>query len=676
VTETVRQRLADLDHDAREVLVCAALLGRTFDWRLLAPASGSSEQDVYEALRQATELQLLDADGGSFRFRRALTRDAVLAAVLPPDVGRLAMATRAAVEAAHPGVPDEWCTVAADLAERAGDRDGAAGLLVTAGRRALRQAALVTAERLLRRAVELSATAEGAAEADEVLAEVLAAAGRVDEAAAIAHAWLAARAYEPGRRVRLQLLIARAAVAGERWGLADEQLEDSRPVAGGIPVLAAQHAALCAQVAVGTGRTEEAVRAAAAALQAAERTGQPEVACEALEVIGRVERLRSLPAARAAFERGAAIAEANGLVFWHLRALHELGTVDMFERGELDRLFQARSLALNAGALIVNAVLDVQLAGGLWLRGEAAECIAAGRRAADAGRRFRVEGIRRAGLCFVAIGHGPLIDPAGLEAGAAAQADETDDPGWTAAVWGDGWSVYALLTEDRQRAVRSIETAAELGCAGAVPLPSPWWGLWPLLRAVQGGDAEDALAATVRGVPDRWNDMMLGYARAVTLGRRGLTAQADAAYAAADEAHVPWQWWRQLGRRLIGEAALQDHWGEPIQWLREAATFFDGFPAPAVASACRSMLRRAGVAPTPARPAAHLPSVLAAHGVTGREAEVLRLVGEGMSNREVGERLFLSPRTVEKHVENLGRKLGVATRSQLVAYGASLHRTT
>jgi DNA-binding CsgD family transcriptional regulator len=139
---------------------------------------------------------------------------------------------------------------------------------------------------------------------------------------------------------------------------------------------------------------------------------------------------------------------------------------------------------------------------------------------------------------------------------------------------------------------------------------------------------------------------------------------------------VPWQWWRQLGRRLIGEAALQDHWGEPIQWLREAATFFDGFPAPAVASACRSMLRRAGVAPTPARPAAHLPSVLAAHGVTGREAEVLRMVGEGMSNREVGERLFLSPRTVEKHVENLGRKLGVATRSQLVAYGASLHRTT
>ena len=44
VTETVRHRLADLDHDGREVLACAALLGRRFDWRLLAPASGLSEQ--------------------------------------------------------------------------------------------------------------------------------------------------------------------------------------------------------------------------------------------------------------------------------------------------------------------------------------------------------------------------------------------------------------------------------------------------------------------------------------------------------------------------------------------------------------------------------------------------------------------------------------------------------
>jgi DNA-binding CsgD family transcriptional regulator len=447
-------------------------------------------------------------------------------------------------------------------------------------------------------------------------------------------------------------------------------------VALGLAGLAAEHGALSAQVAIGTGRVEEAAALAAAAVQAAEMTGRPEVACEALEVVGRVERPRSLLAARAAFERGVAIAEANGLVFWRLRALHELGTVDMFENGELDRLLQAKSLALDAGALVVVAMLDVQLAGGLWVRGEAGESIVAGRRAAEAGRRFRVEGIRRAGLCFVAVGHGPLSDPAGLEANAAALAAETADPALTASVWGDGWSVYALLTEDRKQAVRSIEIAAELGRSCPVPLPSPWWGLWPLLRALEGADVEEALTATEHSVPGGWNEMMFGYARAVTLGRRGQTAQADAAFAEVDDPVVAWQWWRQLGRRLVGEAALQDRWGEPAAWLQEAATFFDGFPAPAVASACRSMLRRAGASPPPTRSTRRVPSVLAARGVTSREAEVLRLVGEGMSNRDVGERLFLSHRTVEKHVENLARKLGVATRSQLVAYGASLDRTT
>lgn len=126
----------------------------------------------------------------------------------------------------------------------------------------------------------------------------------------------------------------------------------------------------------------------------------------------------------------------------------------------------------------------------------------------------------------------------------------------------------------------------------------------------------------------------------------------------------------------MADAALQDGWGEPTTWLMEAEAFFDGFPAPAVASACRSMLRRAGVSPPPARETAHIPAVLAARGVTGREAEVLGLVGQGLSTREVTERLFLSHRTVEEHVEHLAHKLGTATRSQLVAYAASLERTT
>ncbi len=46
---------------------------------------------------------------------------------------------------------------------------------------------------------------------------------------------------------------------------------------------------------------------------------------------------------------------------------------------------------------------------------------------------------------------------------------------------------------------------------------------------------------------------------------------------------------------------------------------------------------------------------------------MLRLVAEGRPNKEIAAELFLSPRTVEKHVESLLRKTGARSRAQLVA---------
>ena len=51
--------------------------------------------------------------------------------------------------------------------------------------------------------------------------------------------------------------------------------------------------------------------------------------------------------------------------------------------------------------------------------------------------------------------------------------------------------------------------------------------------------------------------------------------------------------------------------------------------------------------------------------MTGRELEVLGLLGERLSNREIAQRLYLSPRTVEKHVERLLQKTGAGARSDL-----------
>ena len=56
---------------------------------------------------------------------------------------------------------------------------------------------------------------------------------------------------------------------------------------------------------------------------------------------------------------------------------------------------------------------------------------------------------------------------------------------------------------------------------------------------------------------------------------------------------------------------------------------------------------------------------LRASGITAREAEVLGLVAEGLTNVQVAERLFLSPRTVDTHVANLLAKAGVPSRTQL-----------
>ena len=53
-----------------------------------------------------------------------------------------------------------------------------------------------------------------------------------------------------------------------------------------------------------------------------------------------------------------------------------------------------------------------------------------------------------------------------------------------------------------------------------------------------------------------------------------------------------------------------------------------------------------------------------------REQEVLRLVGDGLSNRGIAERLFISPKTAEHHVSRIYAKLGVSSRAEAAAYAA------
>lgn len=54
--------------------------------------------------------------------------------------------------------------------------------------------------------------------------------------------------------------------------------------------------------------------------------------------------------------------------------------------------------------------------------------------------------------------------------------------------------------------------------------------------------------------------------------------------------------------------------------------------------------------------------------LTGREREVLKLVAEGYTAQEIGERLHLSPSTVQTHKTHAMRKLHITTRAQLIRY--------
>jgi DNA-binding CsgD family transcriptional regulator len=675
--DAVSRRLAGVDPQSRQVIRAAAVLGRRFDWAVLSLMVGGDEV-VTAALRTGVEHQLIAIGNHGFRFRHALTQEAVLAALLPPERAMLAREALRATEAAHPGLSGQWCVLAAELAERSGDPARASELLLEAGRRDLAVGALVSAEQTLTRARRLGGADEAVSiGVDEALTEVLATAGQVDRAMEIGRMLLAriGRSGSAGRSAELHLQIARAAIAGVRWADAEESMRIVRELPHAEP---ARVDACAAQIAVGRGDLAEADRLARAALRAAEDAGLSDVACEALEVIGKVAGKSDLDEAERAYVRAEAIASAHGRRLWQARTLHALGGLDALRTGDLGRLLQARELAATQGALFQTALLDLDITAGLIKQVRADEALDRARSLTEASRRFRLASLAEA-LLFQANAHAirgeaDLMEARIAEALPAAPAhDASELEGWA---WGRCRATLWLHSEERERACDNLEVGSRLVLAAPAPSSPPFLGLWPLLSAALCRDGAAAASQVRAGQHARHGVIadLLGYADAIMAGRRGDIQAAEAAFTAADLPAWPQlAWYRQYGRRTVAEAALAGGWGDPVPWLQEAEGYFESRGEDRIAAACRKLLREAG-APVPRRRAADagLPGRLRSSNISGREADVLALVAQGLTNREIAERMFLSPRTVEKHVASLLAKTGLRRRAQLAGYLARL----
>ena len=708
-------RLGALSPDARAAAGAVAAAVGPVPHRVLAEVAAMPEPALLAGLRECVDHHVLvaEARAGTYSFRHSLLREAAYAALLPGEAARLHAAYGRALApdgAPGPAVADlaavAWHLYAAGQAEEALPAALAAGAASEAAGGYAE--AHVQYERALELSGRLSAELDRTGLAERT-AEVAQLAG--EPARAVELLDLARAGARPEDASRLQLALGRA-----RWAAGDSdgalvaydeavrRLVD-RETGEGVRVVAA-----AAEARMLAGRYGESRRLAEEGLALARRLELPPEEAEILGTLGvDLAFLGDADAAVAALNEAVEAAEKTGRPrplarAWLNRAevlagpLNRLGEAAKVAAADLDRL-RGLGLGRSYGAHLAATLANTLFRSGRW--GEADPLIAA----ALADRPTGTAAIELLlARCRLAVGRGQF---------AAAHADlERVDHSWTQAVapryqaplltLAAGMALWeGQIGDAREAVVRALDLVAGSDDVWLVA-PVLWHGVRAegdeAVRARAVGDRVEAKEAAdaATGVLERARALQEGAApavRPVVAAYDALCRAEERRAAGADDPDI-WaeaaELWAALGQpypaayaryreaeAVLSAQARSARAASVLRAAHEAALHLGAGPLrheiEALAGRARLVLARPddessgdGQVDTSAVPGGRAtPSPLDA--LTARELDVLALMAEGRTNREIATALYISEKTASVHVSHILAKLGVRSRVQAVA---------
>ncbi|SDT31888.1 regulatory protein, luxR family [Friedmanniella luteola] len=680
-------RLDSLDVESQLVVRAAAAGGRQVRDDVLAAVAGLGPEAFEAAVRSAVELNVLVADVDGYRFRHSLLAEAVYEDLLPGERRRLHAAfVRALTTLGNGGAADlaRHAVAAGEhaTAVRAGDR---------AGDEALAAGGPDEAARHFAQALDLH-PGWGAPDVPDLVrltekaAAAAAAAGHVLRAGSVVAEQLARLPADAPAEDRARLLVARTEA-----GLLSESSTDvvalAREAVSLVPAepptaLRNRAVAVLATALASVRQDEEALRWAEEGLATPPELRVGEVTTLLQTVLARVTERGGDPAASERMLRRALEEGPDDLA--RLRVRYQLGWVEL-EGGQLEQALttfrQAARRSAELGRPYAPTGADSRVLAGLV--------------AYQLGRWDLAEELSEPGA-----GQPPPLAAAGLAAVAlAVRAGRGRTAGWPELMA----RVRPQWTTDGMVAVHSTAAAIDLhGDAGHVDAAlavydelvaciTTVWGTRDFQGQIRlAGLLLGQLAAHATGADPERRPALLERAdalvdaarRARAMGRRpepGLESQAWLARVHAERLRL-----QQAAGEPVDPAEVERAWaaavtaveryGQPFElarsrtrWAAALKRLGHGREAADVARLAQETAEALGAAPL----LAELRPLVGRRGapevLTPREAEVLALVAEGLSNREVGERLVVSTKTVSVHVSNILAKLAVRSRTEAVA---------